>query len=189
MGVHWTPSWSSILHLLLHITILQNVWQLFCIHLTARKRKTRSSAKVKEQYNSPVLAPSWQQQTESSSSRRWWSRQPRSGPGRSTLQSAQPLSPLPETSHSERGGLANGENLPCWDCGCWWGPPPPEPNTPIRRSKTLKMYLVEVMMITESWQKLSSFWKCSTGPKNEKWDQRLSLEYSGCVIKAYKTEK
>ena len=25
------------------------------------------------------------------------------------------------------------------------------------RSKTLKMYLVEFMMITESWQKLSSF--------------------------------
>ena len=138
MGVHWTPSWSSILHLLLHIAILQNVWQLFCIHLTARKRKTRSSAKVKEQYNSPVLAPSWQQQTESSSSRRWWSRQPKSGPGRSTLQSGQPLSPPPETSHSERGSLANGENLPCWDCGCWWGPPPPKAQYSYKEEQSLE---------------------------------------------------
>ena len=39
MGVHWTPSWSSILHLLLHIAILQNVWQLFCIHLTSKNVK------------------------------------------------------------------------------------------------------------------------------------------------------
>ena len=149
MGVHWTLSWSSILHLLLHITILQNVWQLFCIHLTARKRKTRSFAKVKEQYNSPVLAPSWQQQNESSSSRRWSSRQPRSGAGRSTLQSGQPLSPPPEFFFRawrpcERRKFTMLRS---------------KPNTSIRRSKALKMYLVEFMMITESWAEFVKFLK------------------------------
>ena len=159
-------SWSSILHLLLNITILQNVWQLFCIHLTARKRKTRSFAKVKEQYNSPVLAPSWQQQNESSSSRRWWSRQPRSGPGRSTLQSAQLLTPPPETSHSELTMLR------LW---LLMGPTPPEPNTPIRRSKTLKMYLVEFMMITESWAEFVKFLKVFNW--SQKWKTRSKIEF------------
>ena len=41
----------------------------------------------------------------------------------------------------------------------------------------------------ESWQSSSTFWKCSTGPKNEERDQRLSLDHSECMIKAYMIEK
>ena len=166
MGVHWTPSWSSILHLLLHITILQNVWQLFCIHLTARIRKTRSFAKVKEQYNSPVLAPSWQQQNESSSSRRWSSRQPRSGPGRSTLQSVQPLSPPPETFFFRAWRPCERRKFTMLRS---------KPNTSIRRSKALKMYLVEFMMITESWAEFVKFLKVFNW--SQKWKTRSKIEF------------
>ena len=39
------------------------------------------------------------------------------------------------------------------------GPTPPKPNTPIRRSKALKMYLVEFMMITENWAEFVKVFK------------------------------
>ena len=45
------------------------------------------------------------------------------------------------------------------------------------------------MMMTDSWQNLSPFWKCSTGPKNKKQNQILLMDHSEGMLMAYMLEK